>query len=65
MLELIHHADDGLEVCVDDTGVGFSPRPDSPGMGLGMPLIAAMSQHMEIHTDRQGTRVCMTFEPAP
>src|SRR4051812_34854666 len=33
------HAE-GLEVAIADDGVGLRPRPDSPGVGLGMPLIA-------------------------
>jgi anti-sigma regulatory factor (Ser/Thr protein kinase) len=52
---------DGLEVSVSDAGVGLSPRADSPGAGLGMPLIAAMADHMHIEAGTAGTRVVMRF----
>jgi serine/threonine-protein kinase RsbW len=54
----------GLEICVADEGRGLAPRPDSPGMGLGMPLIAAMSQGMDIETSASGTRLLMRFGAA-
>jgi anti-sigma regulatory factor (Ser/Thr protein kinase) len=53
--------DEGLEVSVSDDGVGLSPRPDSPGAGLGMPLIAAMADQMHIEAGTAGTRVVMRF----
>jgi serine/threonine-protein kinase RsbW/stage II sporulation protein AB (anti-sigma F factor) len=33
--------DDCLEILVSDAGRGMLPRPDSPGVGLGLPLVAA------------------------
>jgi anti-sigma regulatory factor (Ser/Thr protein kinase) len=50
-----------LQICVVDHGRGLAYRVDSPGMGLGMPLIAAIAQHMDIETGDGGTRVCMCF----
>jgi anti-sigma regulatory factor (Ser/Thr protein kinase) len=50
-----------LQICVVDHGQGLAYRVDSPGMGLGMPLIAAMAERMEIETGESGTRVCMCF----
>src|SRR5687768_5580945 len=35
--------DERLEVLVEDDGRGMVPRPDSPGLGLGLPLIATVS----------------------
>jgi serine/threonine-protein kinase RsbW len=32
-----------LWVVVSDDGVGMAPRADSPGLGLGLPLIAQLS----------------------
>src|SRR3954447_627829 len=35
--------DDGVEVAVDDDGLGMRPREDSPGVGLGLPLIGDLA----------------------
>ncbi len=61
MLELAPGDPDGLEVRVSDHGRGLAPRPDSPGAGLGMPLIAAMSDGLAIETGAEGTRLSMRF----
>ena len=38
------------------------PRPDSPGLGLGLPLIAQMAASFEVHErDSGGTEVRMRF----
>jgi serine/threonine-protein kinase RsbW len=59
------HLDDGLEVVVSDYGHGLLPRPDSPGMGVGLPLLATLADHFEIERgDSGGTRVRMTFAAA-
>jgi serine/threonine-protein kinase RsbW len=49
-----------LRVTVSDQGVGMRPRPDSPGLGLGLPLIAQLAAHVDIASDR-GTTVVMDF----
>ncbi|HEX4838757.1 MAG TPA: ATP-binding protein [Solirubrobacteraceae bacterium] len=36
--------DDELTVLVRDWGRGIRPRPDSPGLGLGLSLIAALAE---------------------
>ena len=36
-------ADDRLEILVCDDGRGMLPRPDSPGVGLGLPLVATLA----------------------
>jgi serine/threonine-protein kinase RsbW/stage II sporulation protein AB (anti-sigma F factor) len=55
--------DDGqLWVTVCDEGRGMRPRPDSPGLGLGLPLIAQMAASFEVHErDSGGTEVRMRF----
>ena len=54
--------DSSLRISVHDEGVGMAPRADSPGLGLGMPLIAQMADSLEILTDESGgTEVCMRF----
>ncbi len=53
-----------LVVLVYDEGCGMTPRADSPGLGLGVPLMAQMSDRLEIEA-REGTpgvRVRMTFD---
>lgn len=60
-----------LDVCVRDSGVGMSPRLDSPGLGLGLSLMVHESDCCEIRAGATGgTEVLMRFElgasaPAP
>ena len=55
--------DGAITVTVSDEGRGILPRPDSPGLGLGLPLIATLASSLELGTnDRQETEVRMTFE---
>jgi serine/threonine-protein kinase RsbW len=55
--------DGALTVVVSDEGRGILPRPDSPGLGLGLPLIATLASSLELGTnDREHTEVRMTFE---
>jgi serine/threonine-protein kinase RsbW len=53
--------DDGLWVTVSDEGGGMAPRPDSPGLGLGLPLMTQNSEELEIEQMARGTRVRMRF----
>lgn len=54
--------DGELVICVCDEGLGMTPRPDSPGLGLGLPVIASVTKRLEIlHDDRPGTRLQMAF----
>lgn len=50
-----------LEVVVCDEGSGMRPRTDSPGAGLGLPLIAHLAEQLEVSDTTPGTRVRMTF----
>jgi len=51
-----------LSVTVADEGRGMRPRPDSPGLGLGLPLIAQMATSFEVHEGPAGgTEVRMSF----
>lgn len=54
--------DDRVVVVVADEGRGMLPRTDSPGLGLGLPLIAQMTESLEVH-DRAGggTEIRMAF----
>jgi serine/threonine-protein kinase RsbW len=51
-----------LEVVVSDTGRGTGPSPDTNGPGLGLPLIAALTDSFEIRRRRgSGSRLVMRF----
>jgi serine/threonine-protein kinase RsbW len=51
-----------VTITVRDHGGGFAPRIDSPGLGLGLPVIAALTQTVEIRPmPPSGTEVVMTF----
>jgi anti-sigma regulatory factor (Ser/Thr protein kinase) len=52
---------DGVWVVVADDGVGMSPRTDSPGLGLGLRVIASASDELAIIQGERGTRVHMRF----
>jgi serine/threonine-protein kinase RsbW len=53
-----------IEVVVCDDGGGVKPRSDSPGAGLGLPLIASVSTRLSLVSGDHGTEVHMTF-PCP
>jgi anti-sigma regulatory factor (Ser/Thr protein kinase) len=54
--------DGEIEVVVRDEGCGIVPRADSPGLGLGLPLIASLAQSVNLGRDaRDRTEVRMTF----
>jgi len=51
-----------LRVVVSDEGRGILPRADSPGLGLGLPLIATLAESLELGTgDDEQTEVRMSF----
>jgi serine/threonine-protein kinase RsbW len=55
-------SEDLVTIAVRDRGGGFAPRIDSPGLGLGLPVIAALTQTVEIRpVPPSGTEVVMTF----
>jgi len=53
---------DTLLLCVADEGTGMVPRHDSPGLGLGLPIVTRMAEQVEIEApDGGGTQVRMSF----
>ena len=51
-----------LTVVVRDDGRGIAPRADTPGLGLGLPLIATLTDSVELsRTPDEQTEVRMTF----
>ena len=55
--------DHRLRVTVTDEGCGMSPHLGSTGAGLGLPLIAELTESMSVRPTRggRGTTLCMTF----
>jgi len=53
---------DRLTVSVADRGGGMAPRQDSPGLGLGLPLVGRIAKRVDISSPAGGgTRVSMCF----
>jgi serine/threonine-protein kinase RsbW len=57
------HDGDAVTVTVADDGCGMTPRSDSPGLGLGVPLIAALTDALDVRRGPggRGTHVSMRF----
>jgi serine/threonine-protein kinase RsbW/stage II sporulation protein AB (anti-sigma F factor) len=54
--------DGRLAIAVRDEGRGMLPRADSPGLGLGLPLIATLAETLELGRGADDkTEVRMTF----
>jgi serine/threonine-protein kinase RsbW/stage II sporulation protein AB (anti-sigma F factor) len=54
--------DGAVVVAVRDHGCGLVPRPDSPGLGLGLGVISQIADSLRIRPgDHGGTEVHMTF----
>lgn len=55
-----------LVVVVRDEGPGIGPRPDSPGLRLGLPLIVSLTESVILGRDEdEHTEVRMTFPLSP
>lgn len=63
MVVVATQTEGGLNVEVIDHGVGLTPRFDSPGMGLGLPLMAQVSDEFEaMSSEGAGTQIYMLFK---
>ena len=59
----VRHAGDAIDVIVADDGIGLTPRADSPGLGLGLGLIAEVTDDLRIRTPPHGgTEIRMRFD---
>jgi serine/threonine-protein kinase RsbW len=57
------HDGESLWVRIRDHGHGLVPRLDSPGLGLGLPLISQISASSEVVSPQHGgTEITMRFE---
>jgi serine/threonine-protein kinase RsbW/stage II sporulation protein AB (anti-sigma F factor) len=53
---------DRVVVSISDDGVGVTPNPDSPGLGLGLALIGSLSEGVELRRKPDhGTTLVMRF----
>jgi stage II sporulation protein AB (anti-sigma F factor) len=59
------HRDGELCVSIRDDGAGLAPYVDSPGLGLGLPLMANLSARFEVRSrSGGGTEIVLHF-PLP
>ena len=60
---VVRACDDLLAVHIHDDGMGLTPRNDSPGLGLGLCLMAHETARFEIRKGRDGgTEVVLHFQ---
>jgi serine/threonine-protein kinase RsbW len=52
---------DQLLVVVKDRGIGMVPHPESPGIGLGLPIISTLADAVEVDSGPNGLILTMTF----
>lgn len=57
-------ADGELEIVIADDGPGFVEGRDSPGLGVGLSIIATVAERLRIVSNSAGTQVHMAF-PCP
>jgi serine/threonine-protein kinase RsbW/stage II sporulation protein AB (anti-sigma F factor) len=51
-----------IAIGVRDYGIGCNPRTDSPGIGMGVPLMTALARTVNVAAPTDGgTDVCLTF----
>jgi anti-sigma regulatory factor (Ser/Thr protein kinase) len=63
---VIRPAGDRLELIVSDHGSGMGPSADVAGPGLGLPMIAALADEVEIEPGcSRGSRLAMAFRCRP
>jgi anti-sigma regulatory factor (Ser/Thr protein kinase) len=54
-----------LEIVIGDAGTGIKDRPDSPGLGVGLSIIATVAERLKIvSSPTGGTQIHMAF-PCP
>jgi len=56
--------DHTLVATVADVGLGLRPRSDSPGLGVGLQVIARLADEVRIGARDPGAEVRMTFRLA-
>jgi anti-sigma regulatory factor (Ser/Thr protein kinase) len=59
-----YYSDGELMITIADEGSGMKPRVSSPGLGLGLPVIATAASRFEVISKENGTEIQMVF-PCP
>lgn len=62
-----NHIDAAVRITISDQGGGMAPRPDSPGLGLGLLLMRSCSDSLDIKPTSgaaTGTAITMHFTAA-
>ena len=57
---------DSLLLSVADDGAGMAPRHDSPGLGLGLPLVGRVARRVDITAQAGGgtiVKMCFDLDP--
>jgi serine/threonine-protein kinase RsbW len=63
---VIRPVGDRLELIVSDRGMGMGPSPDVSGPGLGLPMISALADSVELEPNEgRGSRLSMAFRCRP
>jgi serine/threonine-protein kinase RsbW/stage II sporulation protein AB (anti-sigma F factor) len=61
---LARDGEGGIDIVVGDDGIGLTLRSDSPGLGMGLGIIAQVTDRLEIRSQPSGgTQVEMGFTP--
>jgi len=60
-----NRVDDGLCLYIRDDGGGVTPSVDTPGLGLGLPLMATLSERFEVRSRRGGGTEIVLHFPLP
>jgi two-component sensor histidine kinase len=61
-LSVTADVEDGeLSITIGDDGSGFSDRPDNPGLGAGLSIIATVTERLRIVSNAGGTEIHMAF----
>lgn len=51
-----------LQIVIRDTGGGLAPRPDSPGLGMGLAIAAQTADEMQVSSiPGGGSEIVLTF----
>ena len=58
-------AEDRVEMTIEDEGVGMTPHPDSPGLRMGLALIAMLADSLDVRPLKpSGTELRVIFDPS-
>lgn len=55
-------AGEHIIVTVQDTGVGIGTHSSSDGLGLGLPIMHAQTDHLDVTSDTTGTTLSLRFK---